>query len=111
MKDLDVEFLGGISFMSKNSISVRLAKHEIMMGDSHTVNYNTHTVLDTRSQYYVRRTQAPLLHLHVPQSCLDHTFDITLPWDLPHEGIVAIEPRSECRYAEEMWSKPTIFDI
>ena len=63
MKDLDVEFLGDIPFMSKNDISVRPAKHEIIMGDSHTINYNTHTVLNTRSQYYVRRTQAPLLHL------------------------------------------------
>ena len=43
VKDLDVEFLGGISFISNNDISIRPTKHEIMVGDSNTIlNYNIH---------------------------------------------------------------------
>ena len=34
-----------------------------------------------------------------------------MPRDLPPEEIVVLEPRSECRYAEEMWPKPTIVDV
>ena len=43
VKDLDVEFFGEIPFMSSNDISICPVKHEIMVGDSHTINYNTYS--------------------------------------------------------------------
>ena len=73
VKEIDVEFLGGIPFMSNNVISIRPVKHEIMVGDSHTINYNTYIVPDTKSQYHVRRTQAHVFQAHLPQSGLDYT--------------------------------------
>ena len=61
VKDQEVEFRVGIPFMSNNDISMFPVKHEIMVEDSHFYNYYSHTVLDTRSQYNVNRTQAHVL--------------------------------------------------
>ena len=97
--------------MSNNDISIRPAKHEIMVGDSLTIKYIIQTVPDTRSQYHVRRTQAHVLRAPSTTIWPGSHIDVTLLRDVPPEEIVAVEQRSECRYTEEMWPKPTIVNV
>lgn len=58
VKDLDVDFLAGIPFLSANDIRIRPVRHEIMIGDSHVIYYNTH---DRRKQHNIRRAHAYVL--------------------------------------------------
>ena len=84
---------------------------KLWWGNTHTINCNTQTVPKTRSLYHVRRTQAHVLRAPSTTIWPGSHIDVTLLRDLPPEGIVAIEPRSKCRYAEKMWPKPTIDSI
>ena len=55
VKDLDVDCLAGIPFMSTNDVSIRPARQEIMVGDSHTIQYYTS---QERVRGHIRRAHA-----------------------------------------------------
>ena len=64
VNDLDIDILAGIPFMSSNDVSVRPSKHQILIGDSSIVYYDT-TPSDPqnhlcRTQTYVRSQKHPL---------------------------------------------------
>ena len=108
VKDLDVDILAGIPFMSANDISIRPAKHLIMVGDNDAIQYNCN---QNSNVNHIRRTQAYILRS--PSTTVwpgDH-IDIALPEHLPPEGKVAIEPRMERSNKTSLWPRPEIVDV
>ncbi|KAK3090592.1 hypothetical protein FSP39_012951 [Pinctada imbricata] len=108
VKDLDVDILAGIPFMSANDISIRPAKHIIMVGDNHVIKYN-HSQCSLVN--HIRRAQAHILR--APSVTIwpgDH-IDIALPEHIPSEGTVALEPRIERTNLSCIWPKPEIVDV
>ena len=59
VSDLDVDILAGIPFMTVNDVSLRPAKHQIIIQDDCVVTYG-HVTSD-KVQNHVRRTQAFVL--------------------------------------------------
>lgn len=108
VKDLDVDFPAGIPFLSANDISIRPARHETMIGNSHVIYYNTH---DIRQQHHIRRAHAYVLKSPSTTVWPGSHLELDVPEHIPAEGTVAVEPRIEFRYAHDMWPKPEIIDV
>lgn len=85
VKDLDVDFLAGIPFLSANDISIRPASHEIMIGDSHVIYYNTH---DRRQQHHIRRAHAYVLKSPSTTVWPGSHLELDVPEHIPAEGTV-----------------------
>ena len=108
VKDLDVDILAGIAFMSANDISIRPAKHLIMVGDKHAIQFNSNQISYVN---HIRRTQAYILRSPSTTVWPGGHIDIALPEHLPPEGKVAIEPRVERSNKASLWPRPEIFDV
>lgn len=108
VKDLDVDFLVGIPFISPNDISILPSRHEIMIGDSHLIYYNTH---DRRQQHNNWRVHAYVLKSPSTTMWTGSHLELDVPEHIPAEGTAAVEPHIESRYAHDMWPKPEIIDV
>lgn len=119
VENLDVDVLGGIPFMELNDISVRPAKHEIVIekqsGTSETISYG-HNVSE-RNLNSVKRIQSYILRAHTEDQILWPTdyVELEVPFGLDKETTVAIEPcpkiSNSCKSAlGNVWPDPAIID-
>lgn len=108
VKNIDVDFLAGIPFLSANDISIRPARHEIMIWDSHVIYYNSH---DRRQQHHIRRVHAYVLKPSSTTVWPGLHLELDVPKQIPAQGTVAVEPFIESRYAHDMWPNPEIIDV
>lgn len=108
VNDLDVDILAGIPFMSSNDVSVRPAKHQILIGDSSIVYYDT-TPSDPHN--HVRRTQAYVLKPKASSVIWPGSYiELTLPSDLQPDCTVAVESRIDNVKYLKKWPPPGIIE-
>ena len=108
VNDLDVDILAGIPFMAHNDVSVRPAKHQILIGDSVIVTYGT---LHSDSHNRVRRTQAHILKPETTSVIWPGNYlEIALPSDLQPDCTVAIEARIGNVKSPQNWPPPGIIE-
>ena len=108
VNDLDVDVLAGIPFLAFNDISLRPAKHMIMINDSDTIYYG---VKNTASNN-VRRTKAFLLRATpVSQTIWPGEFiEVDIPDEISTDSYVAIEPRFDNPKSPRDWPYPDIIE-
>lgn len=107
VSDLDVDILAGIPFMTVNDISVRPAKHQIIMGGSYSVTYGP-TAPDV-PEHRVRRTQAYVLRADRVSTVVwpGSFIEVDTPPELK-DTTLAVEPRSENGKSSESWIHPHV---
>ena len=107
VNDLDVDVLAGIPFMCTNDISIRPAKHEILIGGIEHVNYGS-SKSDSPSNR-VRRTQAFVLRAQSTSSVVwpGSFIELNVPSDIGPEDTVAIEPKHDSGIS---WIKPQVIE-
>ena len=93
MNELDFDILAGIPFMSTNNISVRLAKQQILIGDTNIVHCGTSP---SDSPNLVRRTQAYILKPEATSFIWPGSYlELALPPYLQPECTLAIESKTD----------------
>lgn len=85
--------------MSANDISIRPARHKIMIGDSHIIHYHTQ---EGNQQHHIRRTHAYVMKSPPTTAWPGSHLELDVPEHIPTEGTVAVEPRVESRCAQYM---------
>lgn len=112
VNDIDVDILAGIPFMTVNDITLRPAKNQIIIGDSHVIYYKT--MKDDTPQHRVRRAQGFVLRAPpVTTTVWPGSFlEVDIPTDMHPEDTVAIEPRTDRRGPSicEYWPQPAIME-
>ena len=110
VEQLDVDILAGIPFMEINDITVRPAKHQVILGDGTTYAYGS--CKDKTTQHTVRRTHviyAPSISSTVWPG---EYIEVNLPDDMIGiEDDFAIEPRLSVNKTDRdhtMWPTPDI---
>ena len=91
VNDLDVDILAGIPFMSRNDISVRPAKQEIIIGDCKPICYGS--IETNNKDNRVRRTQAFVLRGTAATIWPGDFIELDAPKELQEDCVLAIEPR------------------
>ena len=108
MNELDVDILAGIPFMLTNDISVRPAKHKILIDDTNIIHYGTSP---SDSPNRVRRTQAYILKTEATYVIWPKTYlELALPSDLQPECTLAIESRTDNVKFLNNWPPPSIIE-
>ena len=109
VEDLDVDILAGIPFMEQNDVTVRPAKHEIILGDCTTYLYGSR---NSASHHTVRL--AVVLQAAGTSSTIwpGDYIEVELPHDLSTiDEDFAVEPRSNTFVLPNgsMWPLPDMF--
>ena len=108
VNELDVDILAGTPFMSKNDISFRPAKQQILIGDTNIVRYGTSP---SDSPNHVRRTQAYILKPEATSVIWPGNYlELALPSDLQPECTLAIESRTDNVKFLNNWTPPSIIE-
>ena len=110
VEQLDVDILAGIPFMEINDITVRPAKHQVILGDGTTYAYGS--CKDKTTQHTVRRTHV----IHAPSISstvwLGEYIEVNLPDDMIGiDDDFAVEPRLSVNKTDRdhtMWPTPDI---
>jgi hypothetical protein len=109
VEKLDVDILAGIPFMECNDISVRPAKHQVLLGDGTCYLYGLND--DKPTQHTVRRTHVLRAPQNTPTIWPGEYLEVKLPEDMCHmDEEFAVEPRSEKpESGDNLWPRPDIF--
>ena len=111
VEELDVDVLAGTPFMIINDISVRPAKHHIVLGDGTSIHYGEARGSDT-THHAVRRThtlRAPSTHTIIwPGDFLE----LELPETFSPDTVCAIEPRVDSPSNSKLkpWLSPSMLE-
>jgi len=93
IEDLDVDVLGGVPFTDCNDITIRTAKHLVILSDG---SHKQHGSNVFNSDPSIRRTQAHLLRAPSTTTRWPGEFlEIKIPDDAAPEGHVALERRTD----------------
>ena len=108
ISDLDVDILAGIPFMTVNDVSLRPAKHQIIIQDDCIVTYG-HVTSD-KVQNRVRRTQAFVLRAESQATVVwpGSYIEVEVPKELQSDTVLAIEPRFDNDKHKKAWVRPQI---
>jgi hypothetical protein len=107
VEDLDVDVLGGVPFTDCNDITIRTAKHLVILSDGSHVQYGSNMF---NSDPSIRRTQVHLLRAPSTTTLWPGEFvELKIPDDAAPEGQVALEPRTDvdCNVS---WLRPSIIN-
>ena len=107
VSDLDVDILGGVTFMATNDISTRPAKQQVVIHDREIVQYGplsrsdpTHRVRRTQVSFVMRTSTVS--QVTWPGSYVE----LDVPNDIDPEGCFAVEPKSD----HQSWLTPQIVE-
>ncbi|ESO90481.1 hypothetical protein LOTGIDRAFT_164058 [Lottia gigantea] len=107
VESMDVDLLGGTTFMSVNDVSVRPARVQVMIGEE---IYKYGPSEDNKSPV-VRRTQASVLRSTESTTIWPGQFiEVKLPANINQLSTVAIEPRLDSAQTNDhtRWPEPAI---
>ena len=92
---IDVDILAGVPFMHTNDISVRPAKHQVILGDGSVYQYSANTI--PKSSNSIRRMQATVLRSPTSMTTVwpGDFVEIDIPDTLPDDCTFALEPRCD----------------
>ncbi|RLC16966.1 MAG: hypothetical protein DRI57_10490 [Deltaproteobacteria bacterium] len=111
VEELDVDVLGGVPFLSLNDISIRTAKHHVILSDGTIYPYCSSGV--TSSPHAVRRTCAQVVRAPSTSTTIwpGEYMEVQVPDEVSDELSFALEPRidsSVCRKSKELWPSPAV---
>ncbi len=111
VKNLDVDILAGIPFMSMNDVTVRPAKHQVILGDGTIYDYGQS--LRQPTQHTVRRAQVIRGPLHRTTVWPGEFIEVDVPQDFSPNDTFALEPRLDNLSApiekeSHIWPQPDI---
>ncbi|KAK2151113.1 hypothetical protein LSH36_375g03010 [Paralvinella palmiformis] len=103
VEDLDVNVLGGVTFTDCNDITIRTAKHLVILSDGSHVQYGPNVF---NSDPSIRRNQAHLLRAPSTSTLWPGEFlELNIPDDASLEGQAALEPRTDAD-CYSSWLRP-----
>lgn len=111
VEELDVDVLGGVPFLSLNDISIRTAKHQVILSDGTIYPYCSSA--ETSSPHAVRRTCAQIVRAPSTSTTIwpGEYMEVEVPEEVSGESSFALEPRidsSVCRKSKELWPSPAV---
>ena len=110
VNELDVDILAGIPFMTSNDISLRPAKHQIVIGNSNIIHYGQTN--RNATEHRIRRTQVFVLR-SAPSSTVvwpGSFVEVDIPSVLDPESTLAVEPRCDRSTKPTDWPHPNIIE-
>lgn len=102
---LDVDIIAGTTFLATNDITIRPARHEIILNNGERVSYGSDTQSDAHVS--VRRTSAHLIR--APYATVvwpGDNIEVDLPFYINPDAVLAVEPRTPCTKNHEEWPQP-----
>ena len=111
VEDLDVDILAGTPFMESNDITVRPAKHHVILGDG-TINH-----YGSQQPVTINSTACRAIVLRSPPKSMTvwpgEFLEVRLPSNTPPDSMYALEPRTDAPSirkltASQLWPQPTM---
>ena len=94
VRDMDVDVLAGVPFMHHNDITVRPAKHQVILRDGSSLTYGERP--STSSAHVVRRAQAHILRAPVTTTVWPGSYlELDVPDAVMSDAPLALEPRTD----------------
>lgn len=113
--ELDVDILGGVPFLSLNDITLRPAKHQIILSDNTAYTYGDKSARNTSGPHAVRRAQSHLVRAPPGLTTIwpGEYVEVKLPPDFNQEDTLSLEPRMDSHIARtsnstQLWPAPDI---
>ena len=111
VEDLDVDILAGIPFMEVNDISIRPAKHQVILNSDNTT-YLYGSLTTSNEHHTVRRTHVSRAPSRTATVWSSKIIEVDLPQDIPSsDSAYASEPCYNIHVSKtplKAWSSPTI---
>ena len=109
--NLEVDVLAGVPFMERNDVTVRPAKHQVILADGMIYQYNAQH--KRAGPQVVRRTQAYVLRAPSESKTIwpGEFLEVSIPKDIAHDDLLAVEPRTDIYKKDfilDQWPKPDI---
>ena len=116
VENLDVDILAGVPFLSLNDITIRTAKHHVILDDGTIYTYGTVPTQISDNRHVVRRTQAHVLRAPPSSTTVwpGEYVEVDLPENVPQDTSLALEPRTDSHVStaslskSQLWPTPDI---
>ena len=116
VKSLDVDVLAGIPFMENNDITIRPAKHEIILSDGTTYVYGTQSTNHKPNHQSVRRAHVLRAPSEATTIWPGDYIEVELPQEMSTcDSTFALEPRTDTHISKTLtanhipvWPRPSI---
>ena len=107
VEDLDVDVLGGVPFTDCNDITIRTARHLVILSDGSEIRYGSNVFNSNPS---IRRTQAHILRAPSTATLWPGDFvEVKVPDEESSEDVFALEPRTD-NDCNSPWLKPSVIN-
>ena len=116
VENLEVDILAGVPFLSLNDITIRTAKHHVILDDGTIYTYGTVPTQISDNRHVVRRTQAHVLRAPPSSTTIwpGEYVEVDLPENVPQDTSLALEPRTDSHVStaslskSQLWPTPDI---